>query len=158
MVSRNLLFLYVVTIADSDDSLTSFAQVTLSVAEVNDQPPGPGLEIATVLDFKISWVREALASVVIKVDDLSNKGKCRAALIKIYETLNNSAPKIKATKAQDPNTAASGGGPPKVAASPAAFSVSIQGRRAQGVLLKGAPTPNKTAGLQWTAHPKPDIA
>ena len=58
----------------------------------------------------------------------------------------------------DPNTAASGGGPPKVAASPAAFSVSIQGRRAQGVLLKGAPTPNKTAGLQWTAHPKLDLA
>ena len=81
MVSRNLLFLYVVTIADSDDSPTSFAQVTLSVAEVNDQLPGLRLEIETALDSKISWVREALAAAGITVDDLSNKGKCRAALI-----------------------------------------------------------------------------
>ena len=81
MVSRNLLFLYVVTIADSDDSPTSFAEVTLSVAEVNDQLPGLRLEIETALDSKISWVREALAAAGITVDDLSNKGKCRAALI-----------------------------------------------------------------------------
>ena len=26
------------------------------------------------------------------------------------------------------------------------------------MLLEGAPKLNKTAGLQWTAHPKPDLA
>ena len=82
MVSGNLLFLYVVAMADSDDSPNYFDEAALSVAEVNGQLPGPGLEIETVLDFKISWVREALAAVGIKVDDLGNKGKCRAALIK----------------------------------------------------------------------------
>ena len=81
MVSRYILFLYFVTMADSDVAPTSFAEATLSVAEVNDQLPGPGLEIETVLDFKNSWVREALAAVGITVDVLSNKGKCRAALI-----------------------------------------------------------------------------
>ena len=57
----------------------------------------------------------------IAVDDLSNKGKCREALIKYYEALNNSASKVKATKAQDPNNAASGGGSPRATAPPAFF-------------------------------------
>ena len=51
MVSRNLLFLYVVTMADSDDATNSFDEAALSMAEANDQLPGPGLEIKTVLDF-----------------------------------------------------------------------------------------------------------
>ena len=82
MVSRNIPFLYVVTMADSDEAQNSFDEAALSVVEVNDQLPGPGLETETALDFKISWVREALAAVGIKIDDLGNKGKCRAALIK----------------------------------------------------------------------------
>ena len=94
----------------------------------------------------------------ITVDDLSNKGKSRAALIKYYETLNNSKSKVKATKAQDLNTAASGGGPLKAAAPPAAFSDSIQAIRDRGVLLKAAPRPNKTAGLHWKARLKKDLA
>ena len=35
----------------------SFDEAALSVAEVNEQLPGPGLEIKAVLDFKISWVQ-----------------------------------------------------------------------------------------------------
>ena len=37
---------------------------------------------------------------------------------------------------------------------PEAFSA----RRAQGVLLKNAPTPNKAAALQWKAHLNPNLA
>ena len=62
--------------ADSGDAPTSFAEAALSVAEVNIELPGPGQEIETALDYKISWVREALAAVGIMVEDLSNKGKC----------------------------------------------------------------------------------
>ena len=158
MVSRNLLFFNAVTMADSDDAPNFFDEATLSVAEVNDRLPGPGLKIETVLDFKISWVREALTAMGITVDDLSNKGRCRAALIKHYETPNKSASKAKATKAQDLNTGASGGGPPRVDAPPAAFPDSIQAIRGRGVLLKAAPRPNKTAGLHWTVRTKPGLA
>ena len=55
MVSRNLLFLYVVAMADAVGAPSFFDEATLSVAEVNDQLPGPGLEIGTVLDSKVSW-------------------------------------------------------------------------------------------------------
>ena len=68
-------------------------------------------------------------AVGIAVGDLSNKGKCRAALIKYYETLDSSASNVKATKAQDLNTAASGGGPSMVTAPPAAFIDPIQSIR-----------------------------
>ena len=53
--------------------------------------------------------------------------------------------------------AASGGGPTTVSAPPA-LSAQIQGRRAQGVLLKSLPKPKKSAGLQWTAHLNPNLA
>ena len=107
MVSGNLLFLYVVAMEDSGDSPNSFDEAALSVAEVNGQLPGPGLEIETVLDFKISWVREALAAVGITVGDLSHKAECKAALIKYYRDLNTAASKAETTKVRDLNTAAS---------------------------------------------------
>ena len=143
--------------ADSVGAPNDFDEAALSVAKVDDQLPGPGLEFETALDFKFSWAREALAAVGITVDDPSKKGKCRAALMKYYEALNNSASKVKATKAQDPNTAASGGGPLRAAAHPASFPDSIQAIRDRGVLLKAAPRPNKTACLHWTARPKTDL-
>ena len=76
--------------ADSGDFPSSFDETALPVAEVNDQHTGPGLLVETVLVFRISWVREALTAVGITVDELSNKGKYRAAPIKNYETLSNS--------------------------------------------------------------------
>lgn len=158
MVSRNLLFINVVTMADTGDAPNSFDETTLSVVEVNDQLSGPGLETGNVLDIKIPWVREALAAVSITVGDLSNRGKCPAALIKHFEALNNIASKVKATKQKDINTAVSGAGPPRADAPPAAFPDSIQAIRDRGILFKAAPRPKKTAGIHWTARLKTDIA
>ena len=39
--------------ANSDDAPNSFDKATLSVAEVSDQLPRPGLEVETALDFNL---------------------------------------------------------------------------------------------------------
>ena len=83
------------------------------------------------------------------VDDLSDKGECKAALIKYHQDPNTAASVVEATKAQGPNTAAS-----EVEATKAQEVTvsSSHNLRARGALLKAAPVPNKTAGLNWKAN------
>ena len=76
MVSRNLLYLNVVTMAASEDSQKTF-QAKLSAAEVNDQLPRPGLEFETVYDIKIDWVRAVSFHLFPTEASASRKGNGR---------------------------------------------------------------------------------
>ena len=46
-----------------------------------EELPGPGKEIATVFKLNIAWLRDALAAVGIKANNLTEPGECKAALI-----------------------------------------------------------------------------
>ena len=67
-----------------DDKKVSFTAAT-KVADVNAQLSRPGKEILVVFKFYISWVREALTAVGIKIDGLRDNGECKAALFKYYQ-------------------------------------------------------------------------
>ena len=71
-------------------------------AEVDEHLPGAGHELVSVYDLKIDLVRAALSAVGIKVDDPSNKGRCKAALANYLVKLNNTASEVQAIGAQDP--------------------------------------------------------
>ena len=69
------------------------------VNAVNAQNPGTGKETAGVFKSGISWVRKALTAVGIAVEDLSDQGECKAALITYYRGLNTAESEVEATKA-----------------------------------------------------------
>ena len=114
MVSRDLLFLYVTTMAALEEEPTT---TELTEVDINALLPTSGKETTAVLKFNIKWVRSALAALKIAVDDTKDTGECKAALATYYTQLN-------AAKS-DINTAASVGGPwpPHP---PAALPASIQ--------------------------------
>ena len=71
----------------------------LTVADVNSQLHGPGQPIATVFKINIAWVRDALATVGIKVGNLTEPGEYKAALIKYHRGPNTAKSEVEATKA-----------------------------------------------------------
>eukprot|EP00614_Pseudopedinella_elastica_P019335 CAMPEP_0172650692 /NCGR_PEP_ID=MMETSP1068-20121228/242422_1 /TAXON_ID=35684 /ORGANISM="Pseudopedinella elastica, Strain CCMP716" /LENGTH=255 /DNA_ID=CAMNT_0013465061 /DNA_START=818 /DNA_END=1586 /DNA_ORIENTATION=+ len=123
-----------------------------------EELPGPGKEIATVFKLNIAWLRDALAVVGIKVDNLTEPGECKAALIKYYQGLNTAESEVEATKALRQEVEATKAALADqirakevvVTPSPSAVS-SSHALRAKGTLLKNAPSPHKTAGLNWKA-------
>ena len=48
---------------------------------------------------EITWVRKALAALGITVDDLSDRGECKAALLTHYQGLKTTASEVWATGA-----------------------------------------------------------
>ena len=132
------------------------------MADVYAQLSGPGKEIAVVFKFNIAWARVALAAVGITVEDRNDQGECKAALITYYQGLNTAESEVEATRAlrqegeevDAPKAALANQIRAKEAAgapSPSAVS-SSHALRARGFLLKNAPSPNKTAGLNWKAN------
>ena len=134
---------------DDEKQMNSFA---FAVADVNAQLPGPRNEIATVFKFDIAWVRDALAAVDIKVDNLTEPGECKAALITFHQGRNTA--ECQENKEVDAPKAALAilirAKEATATTSPLAVS-SSHAFRAKGALLKNVPSPHKTAGLNWKA-------
>ena len=119
------------------------ATAALTVADVNAQLPGSAKEIAAVLKFNIAWFRNALAAVNIAVEDLNNQGECKAALITYYQCLETAESEVEATKALRQEV--------EEVVVPSSHTL-----WARGALLKNAPLPNKTAGLNWKVNSTTD--
>ena len=129
----------------------------LTVTEVKAQLPGPEKEITAVFRFNIAWVREALAAVNIAVEDLSDPGECKAALITYYQGPSTAESEVDVAEArrQEAEEVGESKAEATKALRPEVEEADASSRRAlwvRGALLKNAPFPHKTAGLNWKAN------